>query len=407
VGREYALAFIFFMTGMLAGQVASGGWCDSRGALGPLLSGIAAFVAGLVACATAPGYVIFLAGRVVSGVGAGMVVVGLYVLVGAVYPESVRPKIFGWLSAAWLLPALIGPALAGWLTTTYSWRVVFWLTVPPALVTAAVLLRPVRGLPRPQPDRSLRARRRALTGVGLAVGASAVQWALQASAVMPVRMLAGVAGMVAVALLLPGLVPPGTLTARRGLPAVICFRGALGGAYFGAEAFIPLAMESQRGLSLAAAGLALSTASVGWAFGAWVQGRQSRLARHQMLMLGAAFTVVGICLLPLTMVESVNPYLVTALWAFAAIGMGLGMSTTGVAVLAMSPPEQQGRNSAALQVSDALGGSFGVALAGAVFAAAHHGPGQDAMVFVAIWSGQALLAVAALVLGVRAATPGR
>ena len=78
------------------------------------------------------------------------------------------------------------------------------------------------------------------------------------------------------------------------------------------------------------------------------------------------------------------------------------MSTTGVAVLAMSPPEEQGRNSDALQVSDALGGSFGVALAGAVFAAAHRGPGQDAAVFVAIWAGQAVLAVVAFVLGVRA-----
>ena len=63
------------------------------------------------------------------------------VVIGRTYLPARRPAVFGWISAAWVLPSLVGGPLAGWLTTQLSWRWVFWVVVIPAAVAAALLLR--------------------------------------------------------------------------------------------------------------------------------------------------------------------------------------------------------------------------------------------------------------------------
>ncbi|MFZ5871697.1 MAG: hypothetical protein ACOYXW_14375, partial [Actinomycetota bacterium] len=70
-------------------------------------------------------------------------------------------------------------------------------------------------------------------------------------------------------------------------------------------------------------------------------------------------------------------------------------------------------NSAALQLSDALGSVLGIGAAGAVFAALHTADGADGPVFATIWGGLALIGSLTVVVGVRArwspprARPGR
>ena len=43
-----------------------------------------------------------------TGLGAGLIVVTCYVLVGRAYPDAIRPRVFSMLSAAWVLPSLVG-----------------------------------------------------------------------------------------------------------------------------------------------------------------------------------------------------------------------------------------------------------------------------------------------------------
>jgi hypothetical protein len=73
-----------------------------------------------------------------------------------------------------------------------------------------------------------------------------------------------------------------------------------------------------------------------------------------------------------------------------------------VLVLGLSASGQEGRNSASLQVSDALGGVLGIGAAGAVFAALHTAAGQDSGAFATIWSGLSLLGLLAAFVGSRA-----
>jgi hypothetical protein len=70
------------------------------------------------------------------------------------------------------------------------------------------------------------------------------------------------------------------------------------------------------------------------------------------------------------------------------------MSSVNVVMLALSPESEQGFNSAALQVSDALGSILLIGIGGAVFAGLHGGEGANAGVFLLIYLLMAAIAFA-------------
>jgi MFS family permease len=77
-----------------------------------MLAGLALFAVGLVVGGTAPNMPVLVAGRAVQGLGAGVVPAVAYVAISRCYPEECRPRMFAVLSTAWVVPGLIGPAVA-------------------------------------------------------------------------------------------------------------------------------------------------------------------------------------------------------------------------------------------------------------------------------------------------------
>ncbi len=124
--RSYGLAFSVMLTGQLLGIVLAGVWSDRSGPLVGTFVGQALLAAGSAICGFASGFGMFLAGRALTGLGGGLLVVMLYVIAGRAYPEQIRPRLFTYVSAAWILPSLLGPPLSAWVTETFSWRWVFW-----------------------------------------------------------------------------------------------------------------------------------------------------------------------------------------------------------------------------------------------------------------------------------------
>ncbi|WP_432571617.1 MFS transporter [Kineococcus sp. SYSU DK005] len=413
--RSYGLAFSSFLTASLLGTVLAGGWADARGPRGPMAAGALLFVAGQSVCALAPAFGVLLAGRLLAGAGGGLVVVSVYVVVGSAYPDEVRPRVFGWMSACWVLPGVAGPALAGWMADAVSWRLVFAVVVPLAVLVAAVILpRVAAAAAAHAPAAGAEpagsgpgARQRAVRGLVVAAGAGALQAGaegLGAGGAGPVLLTA--AGAAAVLAALPGLLPAGALRLARGLPSVVVVRGLFTAAFFGTETFVPLMLQSERGFSASQAGLVLTGGTLGWFAGTTSQARAlDRLPRAALLVAGGAALTCAIALLSVLTLSGASGWWVLAAWLPAGFGMGLGVATTSVLTLRLASPAERGLASSALQLSDNLGCVLGIAAAGGVFAALHTGAGRDQGVFGGLYAGLALVAVAAALAGARTRAP--
>ena len=204
------------------------------------------------------------------------------------------------------------------------------------------------------------------------------------------------------ALGLPPLLPKGMVRVRRGLPSAVLMRGVLAGSFFGAEAFVPLMLVEERGVATAVAGVTLTVAALGWTAGSWLQGRPSlTVPRELLVQRGTALVAVGIAGVSVAAWPALPPLVAAVGWTVGGFGMGLAMSSTSVSVLDLSPRHEQGFNSAALQISDALGTTALVGLGGAVFAALHTPGGSDRGAFVLIYLLMASVALAGVVVAPR------
>ncbi|WP_280666512.1 MULTISPECIES: MFS transporter [unclassified Kitasatospora] len=371
----YAFAFSGYFTSTLFAMALSGEWCDRRGPMLPLFAGIGIFGVGLVVAGTAADMWIFVGGRAIQGLGGGLVIVALYVVVGRAFPERLRPAVFAAFSSAWVLPSIVGPVVSGAVTQHLGWRWVF-LSVPVLVVLPLAVMGPA--LRRSERERAAREgqrhdhgrldRRRIALAAMAALGAGLLQYAggrLDLLALLPAAAGAG--------LLVPAvlrLLPPGTLRAARGLPTLILLRGVAAGAFFAAEAFIPLMMVMQRHLSPTLAGLTLTSGGLTWAFGSWLQGRPGA-DRHRegLIRLGFALTALAIAGAGLVLLPAAPTWTAAAAWAIGGTGMGLSVTSISVLMMKLSPPEAAGANSASLQMSDALGNVLLVGLAGVLFSA--------------------------------------
>jgi MFS family permease len=360
----YALAFGATLATSVLGMTAAGQLCDKRGPYRAALAGLAAFLAGLLLAGFASSMPLLVLGRALQGLGSGVLGVTLYVGVGQVVPQPLHPKLFAMFAGAWVVPGLVGPALASFLVQWFGWRSVF-LAVAAAVPMAAALILP--------------ALRRVGTGTGEELRWGAMRWALLASAgALTLHSASQQPGARAALLFSAGLLaagtaarlllPAGTLRAARGLPTVILLRGLIAATFASAEAFLPLLLTQHFGWSLTQAGIALSAGAVTWSIGSAVQARVQRPASRRLLLpAGFGLTALGLVVVIAPLLFALPALLVFAGWSVVGLGIGLSFPILSVLLLKLSPPEQQGSNTSALQLSDALTSSAALALAGLLF----------------------------------------
>ena len=364
----YALAFAGPLATGVMGMVAAGNWSDRRGPAAPLYSSVALFVAGLLIAGMAGTMEILVLGRLVQGLGGGAMTVALYVLVARVYPPELHPKIFAAFAASWVVPSLVGPFAAGVVAQLSSWHWVF-LGVVGLVVPALLMVVPaVRGMSSEPPAETVPW---AFGRMGWAALAAVAVLGLNLSAEVP-----GVGGVIAVVALVLAvvavrpLVPRGTLTARRGLPSVILVRGLASAAFFGAEVYLPYLLTERYSFTPTFAGLTLTGAALAWAGASATQGRLgTRLADDLAIKIGASLVLVAIVLTLVTAALALSAAVAIGGWILAGGGMGLMYPRLSVMTLALSTEENQGFNSAAMSISDSLGGALSLAATGLVFAA--------------------------------------
>ncbi|HJP72259.1 MAG TPA: MFS transporter, partial [Candidatus Limnocylindria bacterium] len=253
----YGWAFSAFWLTNIVGITVAGGDADQHGpgrsfAIGLLLFAIGLFVSGLAGSMT-----MVIAGRAIQGFGSGAIGAVVYLVIARAYPAPGMARMVALLSSAWVVPGLVGPALAGLVADSVSWRWVFLGLVPAVLVMGGVVLRPVWMLGSPRDALPSAASRRTLHAVALAAGSTLLLAGLSAGAWLPALGMLLVGGCAAVLGLRP-LLPSGSLLLRRGRPAVFGVIFLVGFAFFGTEAFVPLAVTAVRGGSTTLGGVALS-----------------------------------------------------------------------------------------------------------------------------------------------------
>lgn len=140
----YGWVFSAFFLGDLIGIVVVGGLIDRGGLVRPLAGGLVLFSIGLVIGGLAPSMGVLVLGRFLQGLGAGAIPPTAYVVIGRSFPDELRPRMFATLSTAWVLPGVIGPAIAGGIAQLTSWRVVFLGLLPLIAVAAAITLPAIR-----------------------------------------------------------------------------------------------------------------------------------------------------------------------------------------------------------------------------------------------------------------------
>lgn len=110
---------------------------------------LAALVLGLgtVLCAVAPSMPVLLAGRLVQGIGGGLLFALSYAMVRLVFDPPLWPRAMALVSAMWGVATLVGPALGGVFAQADAWRLSFWVLVPAIAVfaTSGAGCLPVRG----------------------------------------------------------------------------------------------------------------------------------------------------------------------------------------------------------------------------------------------------------------------
>jgi EmrB/QacA subfamily drug resistance transporter len=74
--------------------------------------------------------------RALQGTAGGAMLGLCFVSIGEIFPVGSRGKYQGFLAAAFIVAALIGPTLGGYIADASTWRLVFYLNIPLALVAA-------------------------------------------------------------------------------------------------------------------------------------------------------------------------------------------------------------------------------------------------------------------------------
>jgi predicted MFS family arabinose efflux permease len=309
----------------------------------------------------------------------------LYVLVGKVFPTSLQPALFASFAAAWVLPALFGPALAAFIADQFGWRWVFLSAVGLAAISASLVAPSLRGLAPQEP--------------GEPAPRSRLVWAVVAAvAVLAIDQFAVVAFPVVV-LALFQLLPTGSMLARRGLPAIVAARGLMSASFFCSQAYIAFLLQENWDLSAGVAGLVLSFVGIVWALGSQVSARVGdRVSDAAGMVWGNTLLLVGTLALLGTIWADLPAAAAMAAFVVASAGMGFGYPRTGVAMLGASSDADRGFNSSALAMADSLGSALTLSLAGVVFTLASDG---DREPFVAVFVLAAVVAALSVLSALR------
>ena len=331
------------------------------GLRGAFYASVGVFSTGSLVVILAPAAWVFVAGLCVQGAGGGAQYALLLAVFTRRYSLRLRPRMYAALAVAWALPGLLGPAYGGFVASTLGWRWAFVLIVP-LVVPAVWMLHP--SLSEPEDHHQQTSSGPASTAVLVVFAASmlVLLGALTASGLVGALLALPFAGAAVTAL--ARILPDGSFTARRGLPAVIASGFLANAAFYSVDGFLPAYLTRVLGLSLALAALVVTSGTLAWTLGTWGQSRlANRWPIARIATLGEVVMLVGVGGV-MTGVATGVAIVVYVSWGVGALGMGLTYPALGVLATEEASRGDEVTRLAQFQLGEVLGSSVGPALVG-------------------------------------------
>ncbi len=335
---------------------------------------IVVFLVGSALCGISQNMGELIGFRALQGLGAGGLMVGALAIIGDIVPPRERGRYQGYMGGVFAIASVVGPLLGGFFVDNLSWRWVFYVNLPVGalalVVIAAVLHQPtVRRSHRIDFEgAALLALGAGLLTLGLTWGGTQYPWGSGE--------IVGLFAVGAVAVVLF------VLQERRAVEPIIplrLFRNSIFNAcaamsflvafaMFGAIVYLPLFLQVVHEITPTGSGLRLLPLMGGVLTASILGGRTiSKIGRYRAFpIVGTAVMSVGMGLL--SRIGAGTSYLFLSV-AMAVLGVGMGMIMP-VLVLAVQnavDPGDMGTATSSTTFFRSMGGSFGVAIFGAIF----------------------------------------
>jgi EmrB/QacA subfamily drug resistance transporter len=345
--------------------------------VGSALSGLSQSMAELIAF------------RAIQGLGAGGLMVGAMATLGDIVAPRERGRYMSYMMVVMMLATIGGPLLGGFITTSFSWRWIFYINIPLGGAALVYLLATLH-LPVKRVNHKVDYLGGTLLGVAATAlilvatwGGTQYPWASVQIIGLAVVTVAAAAGFCVTEMRAAEPMLPLHVFRDRNFSLSMAMTFLTGLAMFGAMTFLPLFQQTVQGESPTVSGLALTPMMLGVTVTSIVAGQvTTKTGRYKVFpILGGAIMAAGMFLL--TGLHVGTTLLESALY-YVVLGLGMGFLMQMVSLIAQNSVQQKdmGVASSARMFFQQIGGSLGVAAFGAIFArqltsslAAATGPG--------------------------------
>ncbi|MFP5228498.1 MAG: DHA2 family efflux MFS transporter permease subunit [Acidobacteriota bacterium] len=339
---------------------------------------VALFGISSMLCGLAPSLPLLILFRVLQGAGGGGLQPSEQAILADTFPPHKRGQAFAVYGMAVVLAPAIGPTLGGWITDNYTWRWIFFINVPIAILSLVLTSRIVEDPPHIHKEVAAQ-RKRGLNldylGFGLlAVGFGSLQFVLDkgqendwfGSHVITTFFFLCIGALVGlivweIAQIRRGHRPILDLTMFRnrnfGISAVLMF--VLGFALFGTTVLIPLFVQQMMGYTAEQAGLVISPGGIAILFLMPLVGfLVSRVDARYLIAFG--FLILSAALYSLRTIDTQASYSYVA-WMRIFQASGLAFLFVPINTLSYSdvPREKNNDVSGLMNLSRNIGGSCG------------------------------------------------